>query len=281
MSKDAVGLWLENASRQPLLTASEEVVLGRLVQAGLSTDPLPTRGQLKAAEKAKARMIQGNLRLVASVARAYSKRIQGCAGLEMSDLYQEGTIGLVRAVEKFDIEKGYKFSTYATWWIRQALTRVTETQSRSIRLPSASVQMLRRWNFREPQDQTWGDFCEQYGYVQANAATILEAAHRTEVFSLDRRIAGLEGDQVLLDSVASTAHQPSVDAVDLEIEVARLEALLPAELELVRSSLSASPRDLAAVAGTDHRTMTSRIRQARKRLAMVAGHEALALLQAA
>jgi hypothetical protein len=140
--------------------------------------------------------------------------------------------------------------------------------------------MLRRWTFRDPEDLSWEDFCCLYNYSPVNAAATLLAAQRTEVFSLDRHIAGLDSEQSLLDSIASSDRQPSADGLDLELAVARLEAVMPAEVELVLASLSATPKDLAEVAGTDHITMRSRIRRARKRLAAIAGAETLALLEA-
>jgi RNA polymerase primary sigma factor len=113
---DSLQLFLNEAGRYPLLTAAEEVELAKAVERG---DPL-----------AKDRMINSNLRLVVSIA----KRYQG-HGLSLLDLIQEGVIGLIRAVEKFDWRRGYKFSTYATWWIRQAVQRGVANKSRTIRIP--------------------------------------------------------------------------------------------------------------------------------------------------
>jgi RNA polymerase primary sigma factor len=113
---DSLGLFLGEIGRYPLLTAAEEVELAKRVE----------RGDLEA----KNRMITSNLRLVVSVARRYQGH-----GLPLGDLIQEGMIGLVRAVEKFDWRRGFKFSTYAVWWIRQAVQRAVANQSRTIRLP--------------------------------------------------------------------------------------------------------------------------------------------------
>ena len=116
MTTDSLQLFLNEAGRYPLLTAAEEVELAKLVE----------RGDVQA----KDRMINSNLRLVVSIA----KRYQG-HGLSLLDLIQEGVIGLIRAVEKFDWRRGYKFSTYATWWIRQAVQRGVANKSRTIRIP--------------------------------------------------------------------------------------------------------------------------------------------------
>ena len=136
--KDALGLYLSRIGKIPLLTAAEEIDLSRNVQAGLAVEeevPLPERTpqqlrMVRMGQRARKRMIEGNLRMVVAVAKKYS-----FFNVELTDLIQEGSIGLNRAVEKFDHTRGYKFSTYAYWWIRQAMTRAIDSQSRSIRLP--------------------------------------------------------------------------------------------------------------------------------------------------
>ena len=114
---DSLTLFMNDAGRYPLLTAAEEVALAKRIERG--------------DRAAKERMINSNLRLVVSIA----KRYQG-HGIQLGDLIQEGVIGLNRAVEKFDWRRGYKFSTYATWWIRQACQRAISNQSRTIRVPT-------------------------------------------------------------------------------------------------------------------------------------------------
>ena len=144
--------YLREIGRMPLLTAEEEVDLARRVEAGLfaeerlartpdldpglagELDQLVVRGRL-----AKRRLIEANLRLVVSVAKRYVGR-----GLTMLDLVQEGNLGLIRAVEKFDYARGYKFSTYATWWIRQAMSRALADQARTIRVPVHVVELINR-----------------------------------------------------------------------------------------------------------------------------------------
>jgi RNA polymerase primary sigma factor len=116
MTTDSLQLFLNEAGRYPLLTAPEEVELAKLIEAG--------------DKRAKDRMVNSNLRLVVSIAKKYQGH-----GLPLIDLIQEGIIGLIRAVEKFDWRRGYKFSTYATWWIRQAVQRGVANKSRTIRIP--------------------------------------------------------------------------------------------------------------------------------------------------
>ncbi|HSS80870.1 MAG TPA: sigma-70 family RNA polymerase sigma factor, partial [Gaiellaceae bacterium] len=114
---DALSLFMHRAGRYPLLTAAEEVALAKRVERGDA--------------EAKERMINSNLRLVISIAKRYQRK-----DLPLLDLVQEGVIGLNRAVEKFDWRKGFKFSTYATWWIRQACQRAISNQSATIRIPT-------------------------------------------------------------------------------------------------------------------------------------------------
>ncbi len=149
---DLVRQYLREIGRVPLLTAADEVALARAVEAGLfagerlaearDLDPR-LRSELeevvRRGRQAKARLIEANLRLVVSVAKRYVGR-----GLPMLDLIQEGNVGLIRAVEKFDYTKGFKFSTYATWWIRQAISRALADQSRTIRMPVHVVETMNK-----------------------------------------------------------------------------------------------------------------------------------------
>ncbi|MGR6970988.1 sigma-70 family RNA polymerase sigma factor [Streptomyces cynarae] len=151
--RDLVGMYLDEIARTPLLDAAKEVELSQIIEAGVFARQIldgeeeakadATREELEAlvaeGERAKDVFIRSNLRLVVAVARRYPR-----SGLPLLDLIQEGNAGLVRAVEKFDYRKGFKFSTYATWWIRQAITRSIADQSRTIRLPVHLVEELGR-----------------------------------------------------------------------------------------------------------------------------------------
>jgi RNA polymerase primary sigma factor len=134
---DSITWYLSSIGREPLLTPAEEIELGnqvqimmRMVEAGRDDYSAQERKIIKIGRRSKERMMRANLRLVVSVAKKYQGR-----GLELLDLIQEGSLGLERAVEKFDPTRGYKFSTYAFWWIRQSMTRAIACQSRTIRLP--------------------------------------------------------------------------------------------------------------------------------------------------
>jgi len=155
--RDSVGLYLDEIARTPLLDAITEVELSKTIEAGLLAERLLAEGRVgrrkggapkyataeelewlaEEGQKAIQRFIEANLRLVVSIARKY-----GRSQMPMLDLVQEGNTGLIRAVEKFDYAKGYKFSTYATWWVRQAITRGIAQQARVVRLPVHVVEEL-------------------------------------------------------------------------------------------------------------------------------------------
>lgn len=136
---DPVKMYLKEIGALPLLTSKEEIVLAKTVEAGMRADALPE--EKEAAREAKKELADRNLRLVVSIAKKYLGR-----GLQFLDLIQEGNLGLLKAVDKFDYTKGYKFSTYATWWIRQAITRAIADQARTIRVPVHMVETINKLN---------------------------------------------------------------------------------------------------------------------------------------
>jgi RNA polymerase primary sigma factor len=151
-TSDLVRIYLREIGRVPLLTAEDEVELAKTIEAGLFAEEklgggFPLLGAMHSdlvllvgeGVRAKQRLIEANLRLVVSIAKRYIGR-----GLVFLDLIQEGNLGLIRAVEKFDYTRGYKFSTYATWWIRQAITRAIADQARTIRVPVHMVETINK-----------------------------------------------------------------------------------------------------------------------------------------
>jgi RNA polymerase primary sigma factor len=149
---DPVRMYLQEIGRYPLLTPQQEVELAMQTEAGVraeekleTVDLLPPEERLileravRQADRARKRLVEANLRLVVSIAKKYVGR-----GLSLLDLIQEGNLGLIRAVEKFDYRKGFKFSTYATWWIRQAVTRALADQARTIRVPVHMVETINK-----------------------------------------------------------------------------------------------------------------------------------------
>ncbi|HSG79008.1 MAG TPA: sigma-70 family RNA polymerase sigma factor [Acidimicrobiia bacterium] len=224
---DGVGMYLESVSDHGLLTAEDEVRLARAMEKGRSAQakletaaalPPDERARLfrlvHQADEAKAEFIRSNLRLVISIAKRYTGR-----GLDLLDLVQEGNLGLIRAVEKFDWRKGFKFSTYATWWIRQAITRGLGNQGRTIRLPVHMVDVVRtvqetaltlgEQHRRRP---TIAEISEASGLDEERVRIALEAPGDT--VSLDRSV-GTEGDAELADFIEDDrATDPFVAAAE-------------------------------------------------------------------
>ncbi len=218
---DTVGIYLEEVSAHTLLDAEDEVRLARAMEAGRKAqhrldsgeDLTPTeRARLyrltHAGEEAKMTFIRCNLRLVISIAKRYAGR-----GLDLLDLIQEGNLGLIRAVEKFDWRKGFKFSTYATWWIRQAITRGLGNQARTIRLPVHMVDVVRTVQETEQalaedlrRPPTLAEIAEASGLDCERVQAALSAP--SDTVSLDRPV-GEEGDAELQDFVEDeTAPDP-------------------------------------------------------------------------
>ena len=173
---DAIGDYLNSIARYPLLTPQQEIQLGRRVARWKELKDLDRtlttqeRRELRSGERARQRFMQSNLQLVVHVARKYSKR--NTQTLDMLDLIQEGNIGLARAVELFDYSRGYKFSTYAYWWIRQAIGRALVQYDPIIRLPLGVHEMLTKLN------KTAQQFAQQHGRTatMAELAAVLEVS---------------------------------------------------------------------------------------------------------
>jgi RNA polymerase primary sigma factor len=241
VTSDLVRIYLREIGRVPLLTAEDEVELAKAIEAGLFADEklsggLPCRDAgraelaLLAADglRAKQRLIEANLRLVVSIAKRYIGR-----GLSFLDLIQEGNLGLIRAVEKFDYTKGYKFSTYATWWIRQAITRAIADQARTIRIPVHMVETINKMARVQRQlhqdlgrEATPGEIGAEMGLSAARVAEIQRIAQ--EPVSLQAPIG--EEDSDLGDFIEDT------DAV-VPMEAAAF-IMLQDQLEQILDSLS-------------------------------------------
>ena len=197
-TNDGLGQYLQNIGRVPLLTTDEEIILGRAVKEWME-HPSPPLEIEQRGRRAKRKLMAANLRLVVHVSKKYLNR-----GLEIDDLIQEGSIGLDRAVEKFDFTKGYKFSTYAYWWIRQALTRAISEKSRLIRMP------IHNWEKFNKLKTARREFLQQHGYFpstqQLSELTeiplktlerLLEHFVQTNCSSLDQRIGNDESTELI------------------------------------------------------------------------------------
>ena len=236
--RDLVGVYLHEISKTPLLDAAQEVDLSKNIEAGLyaeyllELDELPTkwdRDELKAmvrhGDTAKDLFIRANLRLVVSIARRYVR-----SGMPMLDLIQEGNTGLVRAVEKFDYERGFKFSTYATWWIRQAISRAIAQQERTVRLPVHLVEDVNRMRnvVRQLTRELGGEpevnqIADSLGVTPERVVELKRWSQDT--VSLDTPV-GDDGDTSLGDLVSDTDSPSPEDVVVASMERNRIAGLL-------------------------------------------------------
>jgi RNA polymerase primary sigma factor len=247
---DLVRMYLREIGKVPLLNAAQEVELSKRVEAGLfaefklDTDPDVPAGLRRDLEilvrdgrAAKQQLVSANLRLVVSVAKKYSGR-----GMTLLDLVQEGNLGLIRAVEKFDYAKGYKFSTYATWWIRQAIGRALADQARTIRIPVHVVEQINKITRlqrqlvstlgREPTDE---ELALELDMPLEQVVELRRYAQDT--VSLETTV-GDDGDSVLGDFIedsdaTSPADAASYGAMQDEIDGV-LSSLTPREREVMR-----------------------------------------------
>ena len=226
---DPVRMYLQEIGRYPLLTPQQEVELAMQMETGLrAEEKLEAGGELGSAERtildravrqadrARKRLVEANLRLVVSIAKKYVGR-----GLGLLDLIQEGNLGLIRAVEKFDYRKGFKFSTYATWWIRQAVTRALADQGRTIRVPVHMVETINK--LAQSQRALMQDLGREPTIGEIASELELEPSKVTEL----RRIAldpvsletplGEEDDSTLADFVEDTDAEVPVEAASFRL----------------------------------------------------------------
>ncbi len=241
-SADSVRAYLKQIGKVALLNAEEEVELAKRIEAGLySTERIrviaekgeklttPMRRDLtwitRDGNRAKNHLLEANLRLVVSLAKRYTGR-----GMAFLDLIQEGNLGLIRAVEKFDYTKGYKFSTYATWWIRQAITRAMADQARTIRIPVHMVEVINKLGRiqrellqdlgREPTPE---ELAKEMDITPEKVLEIQQYAR--EPISLDQTI-GDEGDSQLGDFIEDSEAVVAVDAVSFTLLQDQLQSVL-------------------------------------------------------
>ena len=241
-SADSVRAYLKQIGKVALLNAEEEVELAKRIEAGLYATQLMVeltdRGEKLAAaqrrdmvwicrdgDRAKNHLLEANLRLVVSLAKRYTGR-----GMAFLDLIQEGNLGLIRAVEKFDYTKGYKFSTYATWWIRQAITRAMADQARTIRIPVHMVEVINKLGRiqrellqdlgREPTPE---ELAKEMDITPEKVLEIQQYAR--EPISLDQTI-GDEGDSQLGDFIEDSEAVVAVDAVSFTLLQDQLQSVL-------------------------------------------------------
>lgn len=222
---ESFSAYLQDIGRYPLLTKDQEIILARQVQDWIANEN-PTPQQVKRGQRAYHKLVNCNLRLVVSIAKRYTNK---CKRSELSDLVQEGTMGLAHGVKKFDPERGYALSTYVYWWIRQSITRYLATHDRVIRLPSHAVELLtklRNWSpmfehthGRKPTIEECAEFCK------ISAARLQEYLDRSnDAISLDARVRSTDEDVLLIDSVSSDFDL--FDDVSWGIDLEKVEEIL-------------------------------------------------------
>jgi RNA polymerase primary sigma factor len=228
-SSDPITWYLATIGREPLLTPAEEIELGNQVQTMMRLTEEGDRELsdlekklLRIGKRSKQRMMKANLRLVVSVAKKYQGK-----GLELLDLIQEGSLGLERAVEKFDPTRGYKFSTYAFWWIRQSMTRAIACQSRTIRLPvhlSERLTAIRKVSLELAHKL--GAMPSRQEIAEAMAIPIEELdgllRQSLTTSSLDAPVNGDEGRSFLGDLIADSSEEEPLDRVERGIHQEQL-----------------------------------------------------------
>ena len=241
-SADSVRAYLKQIGKVALLNAEEEVELAKRIEAGLYAtqrlaemadrgDKLPVQQRrdmqwiCRDGERAKNHLLEANLRLVVSLAKRYTGR-----GMAFLDLIQEGNLGLIRAVEKFDYTKGYKFSTYATWWIRQAITRAMADQARTIRIPVHMVEVINKLGRIQREllqdlgrEATPEELAKEMDITPEKVLEIQQYAR--EPISLDQTI-GDEGDSQLGDFIEDSEAVVAVDAVSFTLLQDQLQSVL-------------------------------------------------------
>ncbi len=253
MTTDSLQLFLKQIGKVRLLTAREEVSLAKRIERG--------------SVEAKQHMVEANLRLVVSIAKRYRNQ-----GLPFLDLIQEGTIGLVRAVEKFDYRRGFKFSTYATWWIRQAVSRSLAEKSRTIRLPVHIVERLNKIAQAQRslatslgREPTTEEIAELVAGVDAEEVDSIRRSARVPI-SLEKPVGdeeGVEFGQLLADETAASPYDCAVDTLAKEALSSVLETLGDRErrvLELRFGLCGKTPQTLDEVGRTFNVTR-ERVRQ--------------------
>lgn len=243
MAKEGIGIYLKQIGRHRLLTRAEEVELAQAIEGiRMCADGTTVALTPKDRASARKRMIESNLRLVVSIAKGQQNR-----GCDLDDLIAEGNIGLMKAVERFDWRRGFRFSTYASWWIRQAIGRLIASQGRSIRVPGRASSLtddlrVAREQFIElnGQEPTRGELADMMGVTELTVSAALSGM--PYVVSLDMEIGkgqdGGGGKKLLKDTISDDeADSPfdSIDRKELVVHISRvLDTLSPREEKILR-----------------------------------------------
>lgn len=258
-----VSTYLRQIGRVPMLTADEQIMLGTAVRQWLDAEE-PTPQQIRRGQRAKKRMVEANLRLVVSWAKKFQNK-----GLAFEDLIQEGNLGLIRAVEKYDPSTGYRFSTYATWWVRQGVMRALQTQATAIR-PSSSALALQAKakaviGLRTAETgrvPSMAEVAEEIGTTEENLTFYLGLVTRAQsTLSLDAPVNNGGEACSWVELLAADSEDP-LEGMDLEIAMTAVEAAMAGmtskDQQVLRAAAAGEPRTTSA----DH----FRLRAAKMRL---------------
>ncbi len=279
---DSFRQFLNEIGKYPLLTAEQEIQLSRrifamqdlLAERNLEEEPLTKQEQriVRSGRRAKEKLINGNLRLVVNVARKYASRIEGTI-LELPDLVQEGSIGLQRAVEKYDGTRGYKFSTYAYWWIRQGITRAIDMSSRVVRLPQNTLEKINRlckWmNDFEQQFHRKPTLQEMSEQAERPIEEIMMWFERAKQHRSLDTLCHDDGSPLLQQipdpsSNSNTEHM-AIKSANHQALVSALEALNDREYEIIRRYFLSNETEALAQIGAEMNICRERTRQIKER----------------
>ena len=263
---DSTRAWLDSAGRLPQGTS--RLVISRGQQIRAADAPGATAAQRRAAARARSQMIKENLRLVVCIAKPYQARIQRSSSLEFADLLQAGTIGLIRAVEKFDPSLGYSFSTYASWWIRQSIRREIEATDGCIRLSARLHQLKLKAHFA-PAGLSQSELADHLELNQRQLKDLQTALMAAQVDSLDRPIDAGNERLHLGDCLPAPADQ-SLHQQELQEAAQRLRRQAPADLAVLdRLAQGESQSDVARSLGISRQALHRRLERSAKRLRLI------------
>ena len=263
---DSTRAWLDSAGRLPQGTS--RLVINRGQQIRAADAPGATAAQRRAAARARSQMIKENLRLVVCIAKPYQARIQRSSSLEFADLLQAGTIGLIRAVEKFDPSLGYSFSTYASWWIRQSIRREIEATDGCIRLSARLHQLKLKAHFA-PAGLSQRELAEHLELDQHQLKDLQTALLASQVDSLDRPI-DRDHERVNLGDCLAAPPDQTIHQLELQEAAQRLRHQAPAELAVLdRLAQGESQSEVARSLGISRQALHRRLERSTKRLRLI------------
>ena len=263
-------MWLANAGRYPIPTFAQQLIFGKAISRGQQPDA--TVREQRQGKRALDRLVQGNLRLVVPLARKYTRAIQGSGcSLEFIDLLQIGAVGLIRGAEKFDFTRGFRFSTYAYWWIQQGITREISANRGAFKIPTALQELNLRW-CKRPEGQSVSEFIAAWPQCRYTPEGIRDAqlavASLASTRSLDMLLQPNESDGVsLIDQLACDKDEAAEVLQQIDLEAAFACVGGSDDLALIELQLEgANNASLAHLLDMKRSTAGHELKKVRKRL---------------